>query len=139
MRSPWPWATPWQRGDPIATGRPTPSNGLGSPARCKWPDVGATGDGAVVRSVQRSERVLHEDLGPRKLSTISHMAMGGSKAVAYASTAALDASPVVWGEVAVLMCWTALCRRAQGHDSAHTTKVMAHPIILEAGSPTQVL
>ena len=58
------------------------------------------------------------------LSTSSHMAVGGSREAAYASTAALHASPVVWVEVAVFTYWTALlnCRRARGHDSAHVAK-----------------
>ena len=40
---------------------------------------------------------------------------------AYASTAALHDSPVVWVEGAVFRYWTALlnCGRARGHDSAH--------------------
>ena len=47
------------------------------------------------------------------LSTSSHMALGGSREVVYASTAPLHASPVVWVEVAVFKYWTALlnCRR----------------------------
>ena len=58
------------------------------------------------------------------LSTSSHMALGESREAAYASTAALHASPVVWGEVAEFTCGTALlnCRRARGHDSAHVAK-----------------
>ena len=47
-----------------------------------------------------------------------------SKEAAYASTAALDASTVLWGEESVLMYWTALLnyRRAKGHESAHMAK-----------------
>ena len=58
------------------------------------------------------------------LSTSSHMAVGGSREAAYASTAALHASPVVWVEMAVFTYWTVLlnCRRARGHDSAHVAK-----------------
>ena len=58
------------------------------------------------------------------LSTNSHMAVGGSREAAYASTAALHASPVVWVEVGVFTYRTALlnCRRARGHDSAHVAK-----------------
>ena len=38
--------------------------------------------------------------------------------------AALQASPVVWVEVAEFTYWTPLlnCRRARGHDSAHVAK-----------------
>ena len=58
------------------------------------------------------------------LSTTSHMAVAGSRETAYASTAALHASPVVWVEVAVFTYWTAFlnCRHARGHDSAHVAK-----------------
>ena len=51
---------------------------------------------------------------------------------------ALHASPVVRVEMAVLMYWTALLnrRRAKGHDRAHG-HVMAHPLILQASSPTE--
>ena len=58
------------------------------------------------------------------LSTTSHMAVGGSREAAYASMAALHASPGFWVEVAVFTYWTALlnCRRASGHDSAHVAK-----------------
>ena len=58
------------------------------------------------------------------LSTWLHMAVGGRREAAYASTAALHASPVVWVEVAEFTYWTALlnCRQARGHDSAHVAK-----------------
>ena len=77
-----------------------------------------------LRSVESSERVLHEDLGARMLSTSSQIAVGGRGEAAYASAVALHASPVVWIEVAVCTYWTALlnCRRARGHDSAHVAK-----------------
>ena len=52
------------------------------------------------------------------------MAVGGSREAAYASTAALHFSSVVWAEVAVFAYWMALlnCCRARGHDSAHMAK-----------------
>ena len=58
------------------------------------------------------------------LSTSSHMAVGGRREAAYASTATLYASPVVWVEVAEFTYWTALlnCCRARRHDSAHVAK-----------------
>ena len=60
-----------------------------------WTGVGATGDGVVV--LQLTERVERRDeyLGDLMLSTSSHMAVGGSREAAYASTASLHASPVV--------------------------------------------
>ena len=92
-----------------------------------WTGVGATGDGAVI--LQLTERVElregpNEDLGALMVSTSSHMALGERREMAYASTAALHASPVVWVEVAVFIYWTALlnCRRGRGHDSAHVAK-----------------
>ena len=58
------------------------------------------------------------------LSTSSHMAAGGSREAAYASTAALHASPAVWVEAAAFTCLTALlnCRCARGHDRPHVAK-----------------
>ena len=58
------------------------------------------------------------------LSTSSHMAVGGRREAAYASTAALHASIVVWVEVAEFTYWTAVlnCPRARGHNSAHVGK-----------------
>ena len=58
------------------------------------------------------------------LSTSSHMAVGGSREAAYASTAAFQTSPVVWVEVAVFTYWTVWlnCRLARGLDSAHVAK-----------------
>ena len=78
----------------------------------------------ILGTVYSSERVLREDLGARKLSTSSHMAVGGSREAAHASTAALHAAPIVWLEVAVFTYWTALlnCRHATGDDSAHVAK-----------------
>ena len=70
-----------------------------------------------LRSILSFERVLHENLGARKLSTSSHMAVGGSKEAVYASTTAtLHALPVVWAGVAALAYWTTLLnwRRAKG-------------------------
>ena len=60
--------------------------------------------------------MLHEDLGAVMLSTSSHMAVGGRREAAYASTAALHASPAVWVEVAEFAYWMALlnCCRAKG-------------------------
>ena len=58
------------------------------------------------------------------LSKSSHMAVGGSREAAYASTAALHTSLVVWVEVAVFRYCMALlnCPRARGHDSGHVAK-----------------
>ena len=58
------------------------------------------------------------------LTTRSHMAVGGRREAAYASTAALHALAMVWVEVAEFTYWTALlnCRRAREHDSAHVAK-----------------
>ena len=101
------------------------TRGLEVPVGANWTGVGATRDGAVVLQLtERVESVLHEDLGHLMLSTSSHMVVGGSREVAYASAAALHASPVVCVELAVFTYWTVLlnCRRARGHDSAHMAK-----------------
>ena len=74
----------------------------GPPGRVRWY--------SFLRRVQNHERVLHEDLGARKLSTSLHMAVGGSREAVYASAVALHATPVVWVEVVVFTYWTSLLR-----------------------------
>ena len=71
-----------------------------------------------------ARRVFREELGACKLSTRSHRAVRASKEVAYASTAALHVSNVVWVQRATLMCLTSWlkCRSAKGQDSAHVAK-----------------
>ena len=60
--------------------------GMEVPLGAKRRAIGATGEGAVILYlVERVElqMVLHEDLGARKLSTSSRVALGGSRQAAY--------------------------------------------------------
>ena len=123
----WPWTTRHNTVIPFHRANELLRMGLELPSDATRPETRAIGDGVMVLQLAErlsSERVLNEDLAARKLSTSSHIVVGGSKEVLYATTAALDASLVLWGEEAVLTYWTAIlnCRCAKGHDSGHVAK-----------------
>ena len=74
----WPWATPWQQGDPILRGDQLLPTGLEAPLGANWVGVGATGDSAVV--LQPAERVELRKCPPRGLGgpQVEHKLTHGS-------------------------------------------------------------